>query len=305
METEGLSNLTSEMPNPRLANLDRMSTLEMLQAINAEDALIAGLVTQALPDIASAIDAIAGQIEKGGRLIYMGAGTSGRLGVLDAAECPPTFSVPPELVSGLIAGGDPALRHSSEAAEDQTELGEENLRQLHLGPTDSVVGITASGRTPYVLGGLRYARQVGALTVGLACNQPAEISLVAAISILVPTGPEAISGSTRMKAGTASKMILNMLSTGVMVRLGKTYANLMVDLRPSNEKLRQRALRLVQQVAGVGKSQAETALQTCNWEVKTAVLTCRLGITPEEAHVRLRQVSGRLAAALEDQQGEA
>jgi len=298
MAIEDLSSLATEAPNPRLRDLDRMSTLEMVQAFNAEDALVAGAVAQALPDIANAIDAIADRMERGGRLIYLGAGTSGRLGVLDAAECPPTFDVLQEQVVGLIAGGEDALRHSSEAAEDQPGLGERDLQAIHLAVADSVVGITASGRTPYVIGGLKYAQEVGALTIGLACNQPSRVGQMAEISIAIPTGPEVLGGSTRMKAGTATKMVLNMLSTGVMVRLGKTYGNLMVDLHPTNEKLRQRALRLVQQVAGIHETEAEAALETCNWEVKTAIVNCHLGLSPENARERLRQAGGHLAAVL-------
>lgn len=293
--------LVTEAFNPHTCNLERLSTLEMTQTFNAQDALIAGAVAQALGEIARAIDAIAERMKVGGRLVYLGAGTSGRLGVLDAAECPPTFGIPEGQVIGLIAGGETALRHSIEAAEDRPELGEEDLRQVQLRPSDSVVGISASGRTPYVLGGLAYARQVGALTIGLACNNPAEISQMADINILIPTGPEVLSGSTRLKAGTATKMALNMLSTGVMVRLGKTYQNLMIDVQPTNAKLRQRALRLVQQAAKVSEAEAEAALVVCNWEAKTAVLVCRFQLSPSAARQRLSQVEGSLAAALQTQ----
>jgi N-acetylmuramic acid 6-phosphate etherase len=275
-----------------------MSTLEMVQAINAEDEAVAELVAKALPAIARAIDAVTERMSRGGRLIYLGAGTSGRLGILDAVECPPTFNIPPGMVIGLVAGGETALTHAVEGAEDQPQLGEYDLCKIDLKPGDSVVGITASGRTPYVLGGLRYAQDLKVLTIGLSCNHPNQISQYTEIQITVPTGPEVLSGSTRMKAGTATKMVLNMLSTGVMVKLGKTYGNLMVDLNPNNDKLRQRALRLVQQVARVEKSTAQNTLEACNWEVKTAILTCRLDISPHEARDRLHQSADRLAAAL-------
>jgi N-acetylmuramic acid 6-phosphate etherase len=305
MAVEDLASLATETPNPRTRGLDRISTLELVQLINAEDGRIAGLVNKALPEIARAIDGIAARMDRGGRLIYMGAGTSGRLGVLDAVECQPTFSVSRGVVNGIIAGGEKALWDPVEGAEDQGELGEGDLRDIQLAGGDSVVGITASGRTPYVIGGLRYAQKLGALTIGLACNEPNQTSQVAEISITIPTGPEVLSGSTRMKAGTATKMVLNMLSTGVMVRLGKTYDNLMVNLHPTNEKLRQRALHLVQQVAGVERSAAQTALESCNWEVKTAILTCRLHLSPQEARERLCQSGGHLGVALgEDQDAE-
>ncbi len=298
MATEDLSSLATEAYNPRTKGLDRMSTMEMVQTFNSEDAEIAMIVAKALPDIAKAIDAITERMTQGGRLIYLGAGTSGRLGVLDAVECPPTFSVPPGKVVGLVAGGEAALISPVEGAEDQPELGEHDLYEIYLKPHDCVVGITASGRTPYVLGGMLYAQSLGALTIGLACNHPNQISQFANIQINVLTGPEVLSGSTRLKAGTATKMVLNMLSTGVMVKLGKTYGNLMVDVNPTNDKLRLRALQLVEKVAGVERSTAQTALESCNWEVKTAIVTCRLGLSPRDARNRLHQSGNRLAVAL-------
>jgi N-acetylmuramic acid 6-phosphate etherase len=298
MTTEDLSALTTEAQNPTTRNLDRMPTLEMVQAIHAENAKVPGVVVKALPDIARAIEAIAVRMGQGGRLIYLGAGTSGRLGMQDAVECPPTFGVSPELVIALVAGGEAALRQSVEAAEDRPELGEQNLREIDLSPGDSLVGITASGRTPYVLGGLRFARRIGALTIGLTCNQPNQISSLADICIEVPTGPEVIAGSTRLKAGTATKMVLNSLSTGVMVKLGKTYGSRMVDVQASNDKLRQRAKSLVQDLAEVGIVEAEQALQACGWEVKTAVVTLRMGVSPKEARERLQRSAGRLAEVL-------
>lgn len=254
---------------------------------------------QALPEIATAIEAIAARLKRGGRLIYTGAGTSGRLGVLDASECPPTFSVPPGLVVGLIAGGDQALRQSVEAVEDKPEQGKADLQAIDLHADDCVVGLTASGRTPYVLGGLDYARSIRALAVGVACNRPAAISEHAEISILASVGPEALSGSTRLKSGTAQKMILNMLSTGVMVRLGKTYGNLMVDLRPTNTKLRQRALSLLCQVTKIDEGTAASLLESCDWEVKTAIVAYSLGCMPGDARQLLAEAGGFVRAVLE------
>lgn len=294
-----LSSLETESVNPATLDLDKFSTSELVRVINAEDARVAGAVQQALPEISSAIDAIAARMRRGGRLIYIGSGTSGRLGVLDASECPPTFGVSSSLVVGLIAGGDSALRQSVEAAEDRPEQGGADLQEINLGPDDCVVGLTASGRTPYVLGGLDYARSTGALAVGVACNKPSVITSHADIAILAEVGPEILSGSTRLKSGTAQKMILNMLSTAVMVRLGKTYGNLMVDLRPSNTKLRERALRLFCQITGCDEKGAKVVLESCNWEVKTAIVAYRLGCRPEEARRRLDLVGGFVRKVLE------
>jgi N-acetylmuramic acid 6-phosphate etherase len=293
--------LQTESLNPNSQNLDCQSTLQMVQIINAEDARIAPAVQKVLPQVAAAIDAIAERMARGGRLVYIGSGTSGRLGVLDASECPPTFSVSPDKVVGIIAGGDTALRHSVEAAEDSPERGAQDLQMLNISPMDSVVGITASGSTPYVQGGLHFAQQQGALTVGIACNDPAPISKVSQVSILVPVGAEVISGSTRMKAGTAQKMVLNMLSTGVMIRLGKTYGNLMIDLKASNTKLRSRAIRLVQQLCPLDLDQAQRLLEDCDWEVKTAIAAFHQKSTPQQARAALEKVSGRLRTILENE----
>jgi len=271
-----------------------MSTLEMVQTINREDSRVAAAVEQTLPEIAAAIDAIAERMCGSGRLIYIGAGTSGRLGVLDASECPPTFGVPYDSVIGVIAGGDKALRSAVEKVEDSPEQAQIDLEQLSINAQDSVVGITASGSTPYVLGGLSYAREMGALTVGIACNLPAPISDAADISILVPVGAEVISGSTRLKSGTAQKMILNMLSTGVMVKLGKTYGNLMIDLQASNAKLRKRAIRLVRQNCELDEVAAQTLLEECGWEVKTTLAAFHLRSTPAQARAALQEANGML-----------
>lgn len=294
-----IQSLGTESVNPATAELDRMTTLEMVRVINAEDMRVAMAVQAELPQIAKAIDLIAARLREGGRLIYIGAGTSGRLGVLDASECPPTFSVPEDLVIGLIAGGDGALRRSIEAAEDKPEYGKADLQKVGLCEKDVVVGLAASGRTPYVLGGLAYARSMGAGTVGVACNRPAEISAVAEISILAVVGAEVLSGSTRLKSGTAQKMVLNMLSTGVMIRLGKTYGNLMVDLKSTNDKLRIRARGLVQRVSGADEAAAQRALEACAWEVKTAIVVLMRKMTPEEARAKLAERRGMLREVLE------
>jgi len=295
---KNLTSLATETQNMAARDLDCLNTLDMLGVINREDARVAAAVAEALPEIAAAVDAISARMLKGGRMVYLGAGTSGRLGVLDASECPPTYGISEDRVIGLLAGGEQALRKAGEAEEDRAELGQSDLEKIQLNGDDSVVGITASGRTPYVLGGLSYARQLGALTVGVSCNRPAEISDCANIAILAPVGPEVISGSTRMKSGTAQKMILNMLSTGVMVRLGKTYGNLMVDVQPANEKLRQRATRLVQQITGLAEEEARRYLVSSQWEVKTAVVSARLGLDAQSARQKLAECGGFLRAAL-------
>ena len=294
-----LAGLATESINPASQDLDRLSTLELVRVMNSEEAKIAAAVAETLPQIAAAIDEIAVRIPRGGRLIYTGAGTSGRLGVLDASECPPTFSVSPELVVGIIAGGERALRSAGEAAEDDPQAGAADLMAIDLKADDSVVGLSASGRTPYVIGGLRYARSVGALTVGVACNRPAAMSEVCDIAILVGVGAEVLSGSTRLKSGTAQKMVLNMLSTGVMVRLGKTYGNLMIDVRPSNAKLKVRAARLLSLATGLSEDAAGRLLLETDWEVKTAVVVARLGCGALEARRRLAAAGGRVREVLE------
>ena len=300
MIPEDLSGLSTEGINPATRDLDRMTTLALVQAINQEDARVAQAVAGAAVEIAAAIDAIADRMRGGGRLVYTGAGTSGRLGVLDASECPPTFSLPPGRVVGIIAGGERALRSSVEEVEDQPESGEADLRAIGLTPSDCVVGLTASGRTPYVIGALRYARSLGALSVGLACNRPAAISSACEIAILVPVGPEVLSGSTRLKSGTAQKMVLNMLSTGVMVRLGKTYGNLMIDVHPANAKLRVRAARLLCQAAGLDQVEARALLERSGWELKTAVVMARLRCPPEVARQKLAEAGGFIRKVLEE-----
>ena len=294
-----LDPLATEGINPASAGIDTLNPLEIAQLMNQADAGVAAAVARQLPQIADAIAAIAARLAAGGRLIYLGAGTSGRLGVLDAAECPPTFSTPPGLVVGWIAGGPGALTNSIEGAEDDPERGRADARHVQLGSGDALVGIAASGRTPYVRGALQYAQEVGALTVALACNADPVIGQYADITIAVETGPEVISGSTRLKAGTAQKMVLNMLSTGTMVLLGKTYGNLMVDVQPTNAKLRRRAVRIVETATGLATPDAARLLAACGDETKTAIVAALSGVPPEEARVRLARAGGVVRRALE------
>lgn len=295
----------TEARNPTTVDIDIVPTLEMVRMINAEDQRVAAAVAEELPRIAAAIDAIAARMQTGGRLIYIGAGTSGRLGVLDASECPPTFGTPPELVVALIAGGAPAITTAVEGAEDNAAAGAQDIAALNVGPADSIVGIAASGRTPYVLGGLAEARQRGALTIGLACNRAAELEARVEIAIIPIVGPEVVSGSTRLKAGTAQKMVLNMLSTGVMIRLGKTFSNLMVDVQPTNAKLRERARRIVREACasmgqGLCEEDAGALLDRCDGEVKTAIVVALTGVSPEAARARLREAHGGIRRALQE-----
>lgn len=293
-----LAGLSTETRNPNTMELDRMTPLEIVTVMNREDARVPEAIRPALPNIARCVEWAAQSIESGGRLIYMGAGTSGRLGVLDAAECPPTFGVSPETVVGLIAGGDRAFLKAVEGAEDSRELGEEDLRGLGLTPKDTVVGIAASGRTPYVLGGLHYAGTVGCHTAAISCNPGSPIGKAAQLAIEVVPGPECLTGSTRLKAGTAQKLILNMISTATMVRCGKTYENLMVDVVPSNEKLRVRAENIVMEAASVTREQAQEALRQSHDRVKTAILMLLIGCGPEEAEARLEKTNGHIRQAM-------
>jgi N-acetylmuramic acid 6-phosphate etherase len=286
--------------NPATVEIDRMTPLEIARVINQEDVKVALAVEKEVPQIAAAIAGIAKRLQAGGRLIYIGAGTSGRLGVLDASEIPPTYSSPPELVVGCLAGGQNAMFVSAEDAEDNVELGVADLKALNLCANDAVVGITASGTTPYAIGALKYAREIGALTIGLACNKGMPLEEVAEISITPVVGAEVISGSTRMKSGSAQKMVLNMLSTGTMVLLGKTFGNLMVDVKPSNAKLRRRALAIVQRATGLGETEVVELLQKCNDETKTAIVCARAGVSPEEARQRLTKTNGFIRRAIEN-----
>jgi N-acetylmuramic acid 6-phosphate etherase len=292
-----LSQLPTEARNPATENLDSLSPLDLVRAMHTADAEALAAVERELPQIARAIEAIAARLEAGGRLFYLGAGTSGRLGVLDASECPPTYNTPPELIQGLIAGGDVALRRSVERAEDDESQGQRDLEQHGFSAKDVLVGIAASGRTPYVLGGVRYARDLGALTIGLSCVPGSALAQTAELPITPATGPEVVTGSTRMKAGTATKLVLNMLSTGIMVRLGYVYGNLMVNVQPTNVKLRDRAARIIATITGLGYSEAAALLERAG-SVKTAVVMQKLSLSREEAEQRLSAARGRLRDAL-------
>ena len=286
--------MQTEEQNPRSMSIDQRSSLEMLQIMNDEDATVALAVQKVLPNIAEAVDVIAANFRRGGRLIYVGAGTSGRLGVLDAVECVPTFSTDPKMVVGLIAGGEKALTQAVEGAEDSPEMGRHDLLQLDLSELDTVVGIAASGRTPYVLGAVDAANEIGATTVGVACNVPSELLDRVQIKIGVAVGAEIITGSTRLKAGTAQKMVLNMLSTGSMVKLGKVYGNLMVDVKVTNAKLADRARRIVSQVVGVDIDEAARLLEQTNNEVKSAIVMGMQNVSVDEARSLLKKTEGRL-----------
>lgn len=292
--------LVSEDRNPDTLNIDVLPTVEALRLINNEDKRVAGAVEKVIPEIAQAVDRIVAAFEAGGRLIYMGAGTSGRIGVLDASECPPTFSVPPEMVIGLIAGGEKALTSATEGAEDSHECGREALEHINLVSDDVVVGIAASGRTPYVVGGLEYASEVGATTVALSCNPGSAIASIAQISIAPVVGPEVLTGSTRMKSGTAEKLVLNMLTTTSMIRIGKTFQNLMVDLNASNRKLMARAVRIVMHATGCSETEARENLSRTDNDVKLAILVTLTGMDVAEARRSLERARGFLRKAIED-----
>ncbi|MFO0788559.1 MAG: N-acetylmuramic acid 6-phosphate etherase [Pirellulales bacterium] len=296
-----LEHLTTEARNPASEQLDALTAREIVQLINSEDAKVAAAVAEQSDAIAQSIDVIADRLEKGGRLIYIGAGTSGRLGVLDAVECPPTFNTHPSQVVGVIAGGYKALTTAVEGAEDRPDFAVEDLKNVQLSNADVLVGIATSGRTPYVIGGLEFARQIGAFAIGLSCNHAPQLAKHCDINIAVVAGPEVVSGSTRMKAGTATKMVLNMLSTGAMIRLGKTFGNLMVDLRASNIKLNDRARRIVRAVTNLSPDDSERLLNNCGGEVKTAIVSHDRGVSADEARRLLHDAHGHLRKALSGQ----
>jgi N-acetylmuramic acid 6-phosphate etherase len=300
-----MDHLQTEARNPASTKLDELTPLEIVHLMSAEDGRVIAAVAAQADAIARAIDIIAERLRNGGRLIYVGAGTSGRLGVLDASECPPTFNTPPELVVGIIAGGPPALTRSAEGIEDHPEYGERDLAALSVSDRDVVVGIATSGRTPYVLGAVAYARKMGAFTAGIACNSDAELNAAVDLPIVPLVGPEVLSGSTRLKAGTATKLVLNMLSTGAMVRLGKTFGNLMVDLRASNSKLRARTNRIVRILTGVSVEAADEVLRRCGGELKTALVAQLRGVEPDEARALLASSGGQVRKALSPNQPEA
>lgn len=295
-----LDTLTTEAFRPELAEIDRMPTLEIARTMNGEDATVPAAVAAQLPSIAAAIDGIAARMTHGGRLVYAGAGTAGRLGVLDASECPPTFNTTPgQEVVGLIAGGPTAMVTSIEGAEDSRELAAEDLDALGLTAADTVVGVSASGRTPYAVGAVEHARALGALTIGLSCNAGSPLAAAADHGIEVVVGPELVVGSTRLKSGTAQKLVLNMLSTITMIRLGKTYGNLMVDVRASNEKLRARSRRIVSLATGADDLAIERALTATGGEVKPAILTLLAKVDAPTAARLLTESGGHLREALE------
>lgn len=295
-----MPNRTTEARNSHSANIDELSAIEIVQLMNSEDAGIAVAIDHQKEAIAAAIETIAACFREGGRLFYVGAGTSGRLGVLDASECPPTFSTPPGLVVGVIAGGYDALTRSIEGAEDDPQQSAIDLAKHGFSSADVMVGIATSGRTPYVIGALEYARNLGAATIGFACNEDSRLHSAADIMIAPVVGPEVISGSTRLKAGTATKMVLNMLTTGAMVLVGKTFGNLMVDLRASNNKLRDRSIRIVCEVTGLDADAALERLQACDGEVKVAIVSEIGGVDATGARRRLQLAKGRLRDALGD-----
>ncbi|MFG1944342.1 N-acetylmuramic acid 6-phosphate etherase [Nonomuraea sp. NPDC048826] len=293
-----LPELSTEQSDPRYSQIDRLPTLQIARLMNQADAAVPAAVAIAIPAISDAIDAIAERMGKGGRLLYVGAGTSGRLAVLDASECPPTFGTDPELVQGIIAGGHEALTRSVEGAEDDAEAGAAALADLEVGPLDSVVGVSASGRAPFVLGALAEAARREALTVSLSCNEDSPLSAAAEHPIEVVVGPEVVTGSTRLKAGTAQKLVLNMISTISMVRLGRTYGNEMIEMSAMNSKLATRAVRMVSEITGVGHDEARLALDAAGGQAKVAVLMIRHGLDAEGARALLRSHGERLSDAL-------
>lgn len=300
MNIERLSKLTTEGRNPNTMNIDSVSTLEMITMINEEDKKVAEAIGAAKENIAKAVDIIADRFLKGGRLIYIGAGTSGRLGILDASECPPTYGVDFELVQGIIAGGRTAIFKAVEGTEDDRELGKNDLIEKNLTENDIVCGIAASGRTPYVIGAMEYAKEIGAAVLSVTMNEESEMAKIADCPISVVVGPEVVMGSTRMKSGTAQKMVLNMLSTGAMIKLGKVYGNLMVDVQPTNEKLRVRAKRIVMLASEVDENKAEALLKETNYNVKLAIFMIESGLDKEEAERILDKNNGYIAKALKE-----
>ena len=294
-----LKKIATEQRNPNTMNIDSLSTHEMIKLINREDHRVAEAVSQVTEEIAKAVDVIADRLSKGGRLIYCGAGTSGRLGILDAVECPPTYSTEPEMVQGLIAGGYPAIFKAVEGAEDSKELGVEDMKGIRFTAGDVLVGVAASGRTPYVLGCMEYAKELGAVTVAVTCCPGSVMDTYADIGISPAPGPEVVTGSTRMKSGTAQKMVLNMLSTGAMIKLGKVYGNLMVDVKPSNEKLVRRCVTIVCAATECDEDTATAALEQCEYRPKIAIVMVLMGVGAEEAKALLTRGGGRIAKVLD------
>lgn len=294
-----LSQLVSEGRNPQTMDIDLLSSIEIVKRLNEQDKQVPSAVEKVLPEIAKAVEEITQAFKNGGRLIYMGAGTSGRLGVLDASECPPTFGVGSDMVVGLIAGGQSAMFKAIEGAEDSTTLGRDDLKAINLSNKDVVVGIAASGRTPYVIGGLTFSNKLGSTTVAISCNPKSPIADIADIAISPVVGPEALSGSTRLKSGTAQKLILNMLTTASMIRLGKSYQNLMVDVKATNKKLVARAVRIVVQATECEESVAELTLQDTDYDVKLAILILLTNMDKQQAQIQLKKQNGFLRKAVE------
>ncbi|NOX37769.1 MAG: N-acetylmuramic acid 6-phosphate etherase [Calditrichaeota bacterium] len=298
---EEIKNLITEARNPASENIDDKTTLEILQIINKEDHTVPGAVEKEIPYIARAVDLLVDVFKKGGRLFYIGAGTSGRLGVLDAAECPPTYGTDPEMIQGIIAGGEKALVRAQEGLEDDPDLGVKDLKERGLTANDVVCGIAASYRTPYVLGAIRYAREIGAKTIFVTCNPRSEIKSKVKVDVAIcpVVGPEVVMGSTRMKAGTATKLVLNMLTTASMIRLGKVYGNMMVDLMMTSRKLEERSKRVVMMVTGVDYQEASRVLKLAGGHVKTALVMILAGVDAGEARRRLQAADGFVRKAIE------
>jgi N-acetylmuramic acid 6-phosphate etherase len=293
-----LENLLTEQPNPASESIDALPTEQMLRIINAEDQKVAAAVAAEIPAITRAVDTIVSAMQQGGRLFYIGAGTSGRLGMLDAAECPPTFSVPPDLVQGIMAGGESALSRATETTEDDPAFGARDLTRGGFGAQDVLVGIAASGRTPYVLGAVAEARRLGGRTISITCTPDSELARAVDIAIAPLAGPEIVAGSTRLKAGTATKLVLNMLSTAAFIRLGYVYGNLMVNVQPKNSKLVDRARRIIARATGATYEQAGDLLAAAGNSVRTAIVMGKLGLSREQADNRLARAGGRISEAL-------
>ena len=299
-----IKSMTTETRNQNSCNLDMLSPLEICRLMNKEDEKVAAQVHEVLPQIAEAITWVTDSLRKGGRLIYIGAGTSGRLGLLDAVECPPTFGTPDYMVQGLMAGGNQAFIKAAKGAEDNSQMGAEDLRSINLTSADTVIGIAASGRTPYVIGGLNYAREIGCKTAAIACNKNSAVGKVADTAIEVIVGPEVLTGSTRLKAGTAQKMILNMISTASMVGIGKVYQNFMVDVMQTNEKLHTRAENIVMAVTSASREQAKEVLLQADGNVKTAIVMLLLDMDAESAGQKLKQSDGHIRNAIETRRSQ-
>jgi N-acetylmuramic acid 6-phosphate etherase len=294
-----LSKLATEQQNPNTSNLDEMSALQIARAINREDQSVADAVEKALPQIAKAIELVAESLRTGGRLIYVGAGTSGRLGALDASEIPPTFGISPKLIQHVIAGGERALHSAVEDEEDSLNLGKKDIARRKPGKKDVIIGIAASGRTPYTIAALRYAKKKGANTIAVVCNHNSALEQASDLAIVIDVGPEVLSGSTRMKAGTAQKLVLNMISTGAMVRLGYAYGNLMVNVLPRNKKLRERSLTILEKATGVTRREASRALKASGWKLPVALVMLKTSASKEEAKKTLKSADGQVRKAID------